>query len=345
MDNKSPKTLLAIGLFKLVKGLLLVATGIGAFSLLHRDIGETAAHWVEVLRVDPDNRIIHGFLSHVFAVTPRQLEEIGVGTFFYAALLLTEGAGLVMRKHWAEYFTVITTAALIPLEIYEIARRFTATRVGVLAINVAIVVYRSGEFASAGPRPDSHSPRKAGSGSHCVARHAGMKLATDATAIRSTDMLASVPRSEGCTPNSRLDIERASARDRTTPIESPTNASFAPCRTIIPRTSEGFAPRAIRMPISCLRWVTEYAITPLDPHTGERQREGGEQASNSIRKRAGETDAATTSSIVRIRTRASPYQRRGSPIRRRLRRWPAPFACVPPRIGTATGPGRTRHRP
>jgi uncharacterized membrane protein (DUF2068 family) len=64
-----------------------------------------------------------------------------VGTFVYAALLLTEGTGLLLRKRWAEYFTIITTAGLIPLEVYEISRHLTAAKVVVLLINVAIVLY------------------------------------------------------------------------------------------------------------------------------------------------------------------------------------------------------------
>ncbi len=66
---------------------------------------------------------------------------MSAGTFFYAALLSTEGIGLLLRKHWAEYFTVITTAALIPLEVYELIRHFTAVKVVVLVINIAIVWY------------------------------------------------------------------------------------------------------------------------------------------------------------------------------------------------------------
>jgi uncharacterized membrane protein (DUF2068 family) len=132
---------LLIGLFKLLKGLMLVAVGVGALKLLHRDVATVVEHWVEVLRVDPDNRFIHRVLLKVFAVSPRQLKELSIGTFFYAALLLTEGIGLLMRKHWAEYFTVITTAALIPLELYELAEKFTITRIAVTLINVAIVWY------------------------------------------------------------------------------------------------------------------------------------------------------------------------------------------------------------
>src|SRR5947209_4055654 len=130
--QKSPAAILAIGLFKLVKGLLLICTGVGAFSLLHKDVQETLTHWVELVRVDPDNELIHGFLSRLFSITPHQLKEIGIGTFFYAALLLTEGVGLLMRKHWAEYFTVITTAALIPIEVYELVKHLTGVKVGVL---------------------------------------------------------------------------------------------------------------------------------------------------------------------------------------------------------------------
>jgi hypothetical protein len=44
----------------------------------------------------------------------------------YAGLLLTEGLGLLLRKRWAEYLTIITTAGLIPIELYEMSRRATA---------------------------------------------------------------------------------------------------------------------------------------------------------------------------------------------------------------------------
>jgi uncharacterized membrane protein (DUF2068 family) len=74
-------------------------------------------------------------------VTPAQLRAASVGTFIYSALLLTEGIGLVLRKRWAEYFTIITTAGLIPLEIYEIVHHLTIAKIVVFAVNAAIVVY------------------------------------------------------------------------------------------------------------------------------------------------------------------------------------------------------------
>jgi uncharacterized membrane protein (DUF2068 family) len=130
-----------IALFKLVKALALIAVGIGALKYLHKDLAASVLHWVNVLRVDPDNRFIQPILAKVFSVTPRQLRELSAGTFFYAALLLIEGVGLLLRKHWAEYFTIITTGALLPLEIYELAKHLTMVKTIVLVINAAIVWY------------------------------------------------------------------------------------------------------------------------------------------------------------------------------------------------------------
>jgi uncharacterized membrane protein (DUF2068 family) len=134
-------TLLLIALFKLLKGAALIAVGIGALKLLHRDVAETVTQWINFLRVDPDNRFVHGLLTRIFRVSPNQLKALGAGTFVYAGLLLTEGTGLLLRKRWAEYFTIITTGALIPLELYEMSRHFTVGKVIVLIVNVAIVVY------------------------------------------------------------------------------------------------------------------------------------------------------------------------------------------------------------
>ena len=133
--------LFLIGLFKLVKALLLIAIGIGALRFLHKDLSNSVLHWAQVLRVDTDNRYIHGFLVKIFRVTPKQLKELSVGTFIYAGLFLTEGMGLLLRKHWAEYFTIITTGLLIPLEIYELVRHYTIVKIVVTVVNVLIVWY------------------------------------------------------------------------------------------------------------------------------------------------------------------------------------------------------------
>ncbi len=141
-----------IGLYKLFEGLLLLAAAIGALRMLHRDLAASAMHWIHILRLDPDNHYIHKLLVKVFNVTPHQLELMSAGTFFYAGLRIIEGVGLILRKRWAEYLVVIATAIFIPLEIYELARRFTWIRLALLVLNVLIVIYLARGLRKGGKR-------------------------------------------------------------------------------------------------------------------------------------------------------------------------------------------------
>ena len=140
-SEKSSFVLVAIAVLKLLKAALLIAIGVGAIRYLHKDLAAAAIHWAQVLRVDPDNRLVHGILEKIFRVTPKQLKALSIGTFLYAGLFLTEGIGLLMRKRWAEYFTIITTSVFIPVEIYELVRHFTVMKVAVTVVNMLIVWY------------------------------------------------------------------------------------------------------------------------------------------------------------------------------------------------------------
>jgi uncharacterized membrane protein (DUF2068 family) len=97
--------------------------------------------WIAQLHVDPENRYVDQALRTLLSLDDRKLKAVSAGTFFYAALLLTEGTGLLLRQRWAEYFTVIVTGSFIPLELYELARHVTLTRLIVISVNVVIVWY------------------------------------------------------------------------------------------------------------------------------------------------------------------------------------------------------------
>jgi uncharacterized membrane protein (DUF2068 family) len=133
--------LLLIAAFKLFKGFALLAVGIGALHLLHRDMASVADQWINAFRVDPHNRYIHWLLTKFSSVDDRKLRELSAGTFIYAAVFLTEGTGLAFRKRWAEYFTTITTASFLPLEIYELIHHATIAKAVALTLNIAVLVY------------------------------------------------------------------------------------------------------------------------------------------------------------------------------------------------------------
>jgi len=130
-----------IAAFKLLKGFALLAVGIGALKLLHTDVAVLVEHWINVFQVDPHNHFIHKLLEKLSILDDRRLKELSVGTFIYAAIFFTEGIGLALRKRWAEYFTIIVTSSLLPLEVYALAKHASVGEVFALLINLAVVAY------------------------------------------------------------------------------------------------------------------------------------------------------------------------------------------------------------
>ena len=139
--TRGSRGLLFVAAYKFIKGIGLLALAIGALRLLHKDVAAEIAQWLDALRVDPHNHYMQMLLEKLGMVDDKKLKALSIGTFFYSALFLTEGTGLALRKRWAEYLTIISTASLLPLEVYEIVKRADAARIVVLVANIAIVVY------------------------------------------------------------------------------------------------------------------------------------------------------------------------------------------------------------
>jgi uncharacterized membrane protein (DUF2068 family) len=152
-------TLILIGVFKLLKALLLVCVAITAFHLVNKDLSESIEHAAKVLRVDPGNRYVQIAISHTLNISPKKLELVGVVALIYAAMFGTEGTGLLLGKRWAEYMTIITTAGLMPVEIYEIVKHASAIKIATLVINAAAVVYLVIRLWNMRENKESENPR------------------------------------------------------------------------------------------------------------------------------------------------------------------------------------------
>jgi uncharacterized membrane protein (DUF2068 family) len=132
-----------IAFFKLVKSVLFFAAGIGILNLFHKDVGERLQHLLDHLHVDSDNRYAREFIDQVGRFTNTNLKLIALSaiSFFYSALFGTEGVGLFLRKRWAEWFVVIVTGSLLPLEIYEIFHKVSVLKIMVIGLNLLILAY------------------------------------------------------------------------------------------------------------------------------------------------------------------------------------------------------------
>ncbi len=152
------KGLLLIGLFKLVEAVFFVAVGMGVLHLLHRDLGDEVLRLTTRLRMDPEGRLVTFLLDRVDSITDHRLKQIGVATFLYAAIRVTEGVGLVLEKVWAEYLTVAVTVSFLPWEMYEIVREADAIRIGLFVINLAVLAYLVWWLKRKRPAVEAHRP-------------------------------------------------------------------------------------------------------------------------------------------------------------------------------------------
>ena len=130
-----------IAAFKLLKAILLIAVGVGALKLLHQDAASALDRWAAMLGFDPGNQYVDRAVQKLANLPPNRIKGLGVGSFVYAGLFLIEGIGLWMVRRWAEWFTVIVTSSLVPVEIYEIHRHPSPVKILVLIINFAVAGY------------------------------------------------------------------------------------------------------------------------------------------------------------------------------------------------------------
>ena len=155
--------LMLIAIFELVKTLLFLMAGAGVFHLVHRDTQVELIKLLHVFRISGDQRFVKAALLKADLMDPYKV-RISIILVVYAALHATEGLGLLLRKRWAEYFTVIMTALPIPYELFLLIHRTThspvhdlvpeeqrvpalftehlfALKIAVFVINMAIVCY------------------------------------------------------------------------------------------------------------------------------------------------------------------------------------------------------------
>ena len=133
--------MVAIAVFKLFKGALLLLVGVGLIELMHADIATVFSMLLESLHVNADTRLVHALVLKVDALQPHSVLLGGLISLGYAALLLAEGIGLWLEFSWAAYLTVVSTSALVPFEVYELIERATVLRILLLVVNLVIVLY------------------------------------------------------------------------------------------------------------------------------------------------------------------------------------------------------------
>lgn len=126
--------------------LALISGAILLFSANRTDLKHTVYKVITDLQggVASDAHAKSGLLHEVdrlFSLQSSRLHLFAVVALAYAIVEGVEAVGLWYARRWAEYLTLIVTASLLPVEVYELAHHLTVFKAGAFLLNVAVVVY------------------------------------------------------------------------------------------------------------------------------------------------------------------------------------------------------------
>lgn len=146
---------IAIIVFKFVKCAAFLLVGAAALRIARLPHHSQPLEIARAVGVDEGRVTIRHVAAILSAFTPRQVQALGLAAVVIGLVFAAEGTCLLARLWWSPYFTIFLTAAAVPAEIYEIARRpASARRYALLAINLAILAYlwkRRNEFRRPAP--------------------------------------------------------------------------------------------------------------------------------------------------------------------------------------------------
>jgi uncharacterized membrane protein (DUF2068 family) len=130
-----------IGAFKLTKATLLLALAVAGLMKTPDQLERRAEDAVAWMGVFPGRVAVTQALQHLALLSSRDERWLVVLVLLYASVFVVEGVGLLKRRRWAEWLTVVVTASFIPVELYELAQRVGAGKIVALVLNIAIVAY------------------------------------------------------------------------------------------------------------------------------------------------------------------------------------------------------------
>jgi len=147
---KRAPTLYVIIFFKLIKGVLFCAFGIAMYFQATHDL---PAEWdnllnqpivgrvFERLRIHPENKFFQHIAEQIANVTETQVRVWAEGIILFSLFPLVEGTGMLFRAGWAGWLTIGESAFFVPIEMYELAKKYSLSMLVVMIINVFIVWY------------------------------------------------------------------------------------------------------------------------------------------------------------------------------------------------------------
>ncbi|MFZ0957315.1 MAG: DUF2127 domain-containing protein [Candidatus Sulfotelmatobacter sp.] len=130
-----------VALFEFGKGVFVMAMGLCALLLVHKDAWLLAESLLALFHINPDRRYAQLFLNFADSATDARLWTAASVAFTYGGCRLVEAYGLWRQRAWAEWIAFVAGALFLPLEIRELSRGITVLRVVLFLGNLGVVTY------------------------------------------------------------------------------------------------------------------------------------------------------------------------------------------------------------
>jgi uncharacterized membrane protein (DUF2068 family) len=149
-DHTPAPLLYLIIAFKTAKGALFLIAGIMLY--YHAANGLTDEYqrfmhtpFVEfvfkMLRIHPENQFFVNLALKIENLTEANVRNAALGTIIWALFPLVEGLGMMYRVAWAGWLAIGESAFFVPIEVFELSKRFSEALVVVTITNIFIVWY------------------------------------------------------------------------------------------------------------------------------------------------------------------------------------------------------------
>src|SRR5271156_4778462 len=130
-----------IAVYKLLKVIILILAAWGEVRLHDATLSARILSWPSAPPHGLEHDLVARGIAWFSGLSEERVHQVRLITLTYAAVFSVEGIGLWMQRRWAEWLTVIITASLVPLELWELVHSPSFGAAAVLLANCLIVGY------------------------------------------------------------------------------------------------------------------------------------------------------------------------------------------------------------
>lgn len=131
----------AVAALEAAKGMVVLLTGCGLFTLVHRNVQHLAEQLVAHAHLNPASHTPRVFVEFAGRLDDARLLQLAAAALAYSSVRMVEAYGLWHGRAWAQVLAAAGGAIYLPFELAELVRRPGLLSAGLLAVNLGIVAF------------------------------------------------------------------------------------------------------------------------------------------------------------------------------------------------------------